>query len=57
MAVYFMRVDSIVDPKGEAAFGSIYEETEKEEGLYRDLPGATATIVEEDTSRSNDSCR
>lgn len=57
MAVYFMRVDSIVDPKGGAAFGNVYEEMEEEEGLYRDLPGTTATIVEEDTSRSNDSCR
>lgn len=55
MALYIVRVDSIVDPKGEEAFFSIYEEMEEEEELYRDLPGAT--IVEEDTNRSNDSCR
>lgn len=55
MAVYLMRVDNIVDPKGEEAVVSIYEEMEEEEGLYGDLPGTT--IIEEDANRSNDSCR
>ncbi|XP_049684422.1 5'-3' exonuclease PLD4 isoform X2 [Accipiter gentilis] len=54
IAVYFMRVDSIVDSNGEEAAVSIYKEMEEEEALYGELPGAT--IIEEDTNRPNDSC-
>jgi len=54
MAVYFMRADSTVDRKGEETVVSIYQEMEEEE-LYRDLQ--RATVTEEDTNRSNDSCR
>ncbi|XP_052639325.1 5'-3' exonuclease PLD4 isoform X2 [Harpia harpyja] len=54
IAVYFMRVDSIVDSNGEEAVVSIYEELEEEEALYGDVPGTT--IIEEDTNRPNDSC-
>lgn len=54
MAVYFMRADSTVDRKGEEIVVSIYQEMEEEE-LYRDLQ--RATVTEEDTNRSNDSCR
>lgn len=54
MAVYFMRADSTVDRKGEETVVSIYQEMEEEE-LYGDLQ--RATVTEEDTNRSNDSCR
>lgn len=54
MAVYFMRADSTVDRKGEETVVSIYQEMEEEE-LYEDLQ--RATVTEEDTNRSNDSCR
>lgn len=54
MAVYFVRVESVVQPNPEAFVVNIYEELE-EEGLYEDLPVTTAT--EEDSSRCNDSCR
>lgn len=53
MAVYFMRADSTVDRKGEETVVSIYQEMEEEE-LYGDLQ--RATVTEEDTNRSNDSC-
>lgn len=54
MAVYFMRADSTIDRKGEETVVSIYQEMEEEE-LYEDLQ--RATVTEEDTNRSNDSCR
>lgn len=54
MAVYFMRADSTVDRKGEETVVSVYQEMEEEE-LYGDLQ--RATVTEEDTNRSNDSCR
>lgn len=54
MAVYFMRADSTVDRKGEETVVSVYQEMEEEE-LYRELQ--RATVTEEDTNRSNDSCR
>lgn len=54
MAVYFMRADSTIDRKGEETVVSIYQEMEEEE-LYGDLQ--RATVTEEDTNRSNDSCR
>lgn len=54
MAVYFMRADSTVDRKGEETVVSIYQEMEEEE-LYEDFQ--RATVTEEDTNRSNDSCR
>lgn len=54
MAVYFMRADSTIDHKGEETVVSIYQEMEEEE-LYGDLQ--RATVTEEDTNRSNDSCR
>ena len=55
MAFYLMRVNSIADPNEEEAVVSIYGGLEEEEELYADLPGTT--IIEEDTNRSNDSCR
>lgn len=54
MAVYFMRADSTVDRKGEETVVSVYQEMEEEE-LYGELQ--RATVTEEDTNRSNDSCR
>ncbi|XP_013038556.3 5'-3' exonuclease PLD4 isoform X1 [Anser cygnoides] len=54
MAVYFMRTSSIVDPKGETVV-SIYREVEEEEELHGEFQ--RATITEEGTNRSNDSCR
>ncbi|XP_027494143.1 phospholipase D4 [Corapipo altera] len=54
MTVYFLRVDSTIDPNGEETVVSIYKELEEEEGLYGDLP--RTTITEEGTIRSNDSC-
>lgn len=55
MAVYFMRVESMADPIREEAVVSIYEELKEGEGLFGDLLGTT--VNEEDTNRSNDSCR
>lgn len=55
MAAYFMRVETVGDPIREEAVVSIYEELKEGEGLYGDLPGTT--VIEEDTDRSNDSCR
>ncbi|XP_009903012.2 5'-3' exonuclease PLD4 [Dryobates pubescens] len=54
MAVYFMRVESMVHWNSEAAVVSIYEELEEEEVLYEDLPATT--IIETDSNRCNDSC-
>lgn len=55
LAVYFMKGESTVDPSREKAVVNIYKEMEEEEKLYGDVPGAT--IIEEDTSGSNDFCR
>ncbi|XP_065541424.1 5'-3' exonuclease PLD4 [Lathamus discolor] len=54
LAVYFMKVESTVDPSREKAVVNIYKEMEVEEEPFGDLPGAT--IIEEDTNGSNDSC-
>lgn len=54
MAVYFMRADSTVDLKGEETVVSVYQEM-KDEELYEDFQ--RTTVTEEDTNRSNDSCR
>lgn len=54
MAVYFMRADSTVDRKGEETVVSVYQEI-KDEELYEDL--RRTTVTEENTNRSNDSCR
>lgn len=54
MAVYFMRADSTVDRKGEETVVSVYQEI-KDEELYEDLQ--RTTVTEENTNKSNDSCR
>lgn len=54
MAVYFTRADSTVDRKGEETVVSVYQEI-KDEELYEDLQ--RTTVTEENTNRSNDSCR
>lgn len=54
MAVYFMRADSTVDRKGEETVVSVYQEI-KDEELYEDL--RRTTVTEENTNKSNDSCR
>lgn len=55
LVVYFMKVESTVDPSREKAVVNIYKEMEEKEELYGDLSGAT--IIKEDTNESNDSCR
>lgn len=54
MAVYFMRADSTADRKGEETVVSVYQEI-KDEELYEDLQ--RTTVTEENTNKSNDSCR